>query len=592
MVATVDRSIATKSDYDIEYRIVTPGGEERWLGIRGQPIYDIDGKPLRMSGVSLDITERHDTLQQLRNLNETLERRVTDRTVQLQESETRLRAIFETSYQYQGLLTPDGILLDANMASLNGIKAKLEDVAGLRFWETPWFAGTPGLADAVRAAIPIVAGGEIFSRQIHINLPENGWRWFDLTMRPLRDSEGVVTAIVPEAVEMTEQRQAEEALRQSQKMEAVGQLTGGLAHDFNNLLTGIAGSLEMLQARISQGKLQEAERFINTAQAASKRAAALTHRLLAFSRRQTLDPKPTNVNRLVAGMDDLIRRTVGPHINVEIVAAGGLWETLIDQNQLENALLNLCINARDAMPDGGRLTVETGNRWLDDRAARERDMPPGQYVSLCVSDTGTGMTPEVIARAFDPFFTTKPIGLGTGLGLSMIYGFARQSGGQARIYSEIGQGSMVCLYLPRHPGAETEDETAPGTNEIPRARLNETVLVVDDEPSIRMLIAEVLGDLGYTAIEAIDGAGGMKIIQSDVRLDLLITDVGLPGGMNGRQVADAAREARPDLKVLFITGYAENAVVGNGHLDPGMSVLTKPFAMEALGNKIREIIGS
>jgi CheY-like chemotaxis protein len=326
------------------------------------------------------------------------------------------------------------------------------------------------------------------------------------------------------------------------------------------------------------------------AQNATKRAAALTHRLLAFSRRQTLAPRPTDVNRLIASMEDLIRRTVGPTIEVEVVAAAGLWASQIDSNQLENALLNLCINARDAMPDGGRLTVETSNRWVDEHTARARDMLPGQYVSLCVSDTGTGMTPEVISRAFDPFFTTKPLGQGTGLGLSMIHGFARQSGGHVRIYSELGQGSMVCLYLPRHHTAATEDETTGEAADLPRAEPGETVLVVDDEPAIRMLVSEVLEDLGYAAIEAEDGLSGLKVLQSKGRVDLLITDVGLPRGMNGRQLADAGRVDRPDLKVLFITGYAENALFGNGHLEPGMHVLTKPFAIEALATRIKNII--
>jgi CheY-like chemotaxis protein len=294
-----------------------------------------------------------------------------------------------------------------------------------------------------------------------------------------------------------------------------------------------------LQARLSQGRFNDLERYIVIAQGAAKRAAALTHRLLAFSRRQTLDPKPTG----------------------------------------------------DALPDGGRLTIETGNKSLDQHAGRERDLAPGQYVSLCVSDTGLGMTPAVIARAFDPFFTTKPIGMGTGLGLSMVYGFARQSGGQARIYSEPGQGVMVCLYLPRHHGGvERADELDDTRNEAPHVGQGETVLVVDDESIVRMLVTEVLEDLGYTAIEAADGAAGLKVLQSDVCIDLLISHVGLPGGMNGRQMADAARARRPDLKVLFITGYAENAVVGNGHLDPGMHMLTKPFAMEVLASRIKQLI--
>ncbi|WP_313901521.1 PAS domain S-box protein [Methylobacterium sp. J-076] len=390
----------------------------------------------------------------------------------------------------------------------------------------------------------------------------------------------------------TELLVAEEQLRQAQKMEAVGQLTGGLAHDFNNLLAGISGSLELMQTRMGQGRFGDLDRYMTVAQGATKRAAALTHRLLAFSRRQTLDPKPTDVNRLVAGMEELVRRTIGPQVALEVVGAAGLWATLIDPGQLENALLNLCINARDAMPDGGRITIETANKWLDRPAATTHEIPEGQYLSLCVTDTGTGMPPEVIARVFEPFFTTKPIGEGTGLGLSMIYGFARQSGGQVRIYSEVGQGTTVCLYLPRYYGEANEDDDITRLSEVARAGQGETVLIVDDEPSVRMLVTEVLEDLGYTAIEAADSVAGLKVLQSDVRIDLLVTDVGLPGGMNGRQMADAGRERRPALKVLFITGYAENAFLGSGHLQPGMQVLSKPFAMEALASRIKDLIHS
>jgi CheY-like chemotaxis protein len=375
-------------------------------------------------------------------------------------------------------------------------------------------------------------------------------------------------------------------------MEAVGQLTGGLAHDFNNLLTGISGSLELVQLRVGQGRVTEVERYISAAQAAARRAAALTHRLLAFSRRQTLDPRATDINRLVAGMEDLIRRTVGPAVEVNVLAAANIWTTLVDQNQLENALLNLSINARDAMPQGGTLTVGTGNVWLDERVARDRELTPGPYVVLRVSDTGVGMTRDVIARAFDPFFTTKPIGVGTGLGLSMIYGFARQSGGQVHIHSAVGLGTTVSLYLPRHAGEAENAEPGQTRGEAPRAEQGERVLLVDDEPTVRMLVTEVLEELGYTAIEAPDGAAGLLVLQSDARIDLLITDVGLPGGMNGRQVADAGRALRPDLKVLFITGYAENAVVGPGDLESGMHVLTKPFGLDDLASRIRELIAA
>ena len=350
-----------------------------------------------------------------------------------------------------------------------------------------------------------------------------------------------------------------------------------------------SGSLEIIERRLDQGRTEGIGRFIAGAQNSAQRAAALTQRLLAFSRRQTLDPKPTDVNRLVVGMEDLIRRTVGPSILVEMVGAGGLWSTKVDPAQLESALLNLAINARDAMPEGGRITIETANKWLDARAGAERDLAPGQYISICVTDSGTGIPKDIVDRIFDPFFTTKPIGQGTGLGLSMIHGFVRQSGGQVRVYSEVGHGTTMCLYLPRYSGpldAEPTDADGP----IPNTGAGETVLVIDDEPTVRMLIVEVLVEAGYTTLEAEDGPSGLKILESATRIDLLITDVGLPGGMNGRQVADAARRSRPNLKVLFVTGYAENAAVGNGHLEPGMEVITKPFVMADLADKISEMI--
>ncbi len=461
-----------------------------------------------------------------------------------------------------------------------------------------------------------LATGEPYHIEYRLRHRSGRYRWVLGRAQPVRDDEGRITrwfgtcTDIQEIVDAREvlarsreelEREiekrtqallaAEEQLRQSQKMEAVGQLTGGIAHDFNNLLTGIMGSLELLQTRLARGEIDALDRYILPAQSSARRAAALTHRLLAFSRQQTLEPRPIDINRLVAGMIELIDRTVGPTIQTEVVGAAGLWATFVDQNQLESALLNLCINARDAMPGGGRLTIETANRWMDERAARDRDLQPGQYVSLCVSDTGTGMTPEVIRRAFDPFFTTKPIGQGTGLGLSMIYGFVRQSGGQARIYSEPGQGATICLYLPRHFGDAERIEEPSAPSVAARAEMGESVLVVDDEPTVRMLVAEVLADFGYTAIEASDGPAALRVLQSDARIDLLVTDVGLPGGMNGRQLAEAGRRSRPALKVLFVTGYAEIAVISHGHLEPGMHVLTKPFALEALASRIEEIMG-
>ena len=388
----------------------------------------------------------------------------------------------------------------------------------------------------------------------------------------------------------TERSRAEDALRQSQKMEAIGQLTGGIAHDFNNLLTGIIGSLELLAMRLSQGRIQDLDRYVATARGTADRAAALTQRLLSFARRQTLDPRAIPANRQVAEMEELIRRTVGPSISVTTVLAIDLGAILCDPNQLGNALLNLCINARDAMPDGGSLTVETANILLDGQTARHHGMAPGPYVTVAVTDTGTGMAPEVVARAFDPFFTTKPLGQGTGLGLSMIHGFIQQSGGQVRIESIVGQGTTVRLYLPKIADPLEAEPNRLTLSNAPRAEQGQTVLVVDDEPAVRMLITEVLVDLGYAAVEAANGSSGLTVLRSDARIDLLVTDVGLPDGMNGRQLADAARRARPTLKILFITGYADDAVFGSRHLAPGMHVMTKPFTMEALTSRVKTIL--
>jgi len=383
---------------------------------------------------------------------------------------------------------------------------------------------------------------------------------------------------------------AEEALRQAQKMEAVGQLTGGIAHDFNNLLQGIVGSLDLVEKRQAEGRGADVAKFVAAARASANRAVALTHRLLAFSRRQPLDPRPVQANPLVASMEELLRRTMGERIELALVLADDLWPTLCDPNQLESAILNLAINARDAMPDGGRLVLETVNTELDaSYAARAPEVKPGKYICVSVTDTGTGMPASVIEQAFEPFFTTKPLGQGTGLGLSMIYGFAKQSEGHARIYSEVGHGTTVKLYLPRFSGAleaETQVPAAPGAQPAP---LHATVLVVEDEEVVRSLVLEVIDELGLTPLEAKDGPAGLRILQSRQKIDLLITDIGLPG-LNGRQIADAARLVRPDLKILFMTGYAENAAMANGFLEPGMAMITKPFPIQALMEKIREIV--
>ena len=365
-------------------------------------------------------------------------------------------------------------------------------------------------------------------------------------------------------------------LRQIQKMEAVGQLTGGIAHDFNNLLTGIVGPLDLMRSRIRKGRTESLERYIEMAIASANRAAALTHRLLAFARR-------------IRGMSDLLRRTISESIDLRIEAAADLWLTLCDLHQLENAILNLVINARDAMPDGGRLTIKTANgRASPSSGSSELSEIPAEHVLVRVSDTGTGMPPEVIARAFDPFFTTKPLGQGTGLGLSMIYGFARQSEGHARIESRQGEGTSVDLYLPRHRGSLRSDAPAKVLADAARGD-GHCILVVEDEQVVRDFVVEVLSDLGYRILQATDGQGGLASLLSPDHVDLLLTDVGLPG-MNGRQLADQARLTQHNLPVLFITGYAETAAVSSGFLDSGMAMITKPFTAETLSRRVQEIL--
>ncbi|WP_460114540.1 ATP-binding protein [Pseudomonas sp. H3_G03] len=384
-------------------------------------------------------------------------------------------------------------------------------------------------------------------------------------------------------------RHNEEALRQSQKMEAVGQLTGGIAHDFNNMLTGIIGSLELLRRRVSRGKLDDLDSLIDLGVTSANRAAGLTHRLLAFSRRQSLDSKPVEINQLVVSMGELLQRSINESIKLDMRLTGELWTAEADPNQLESALLNLVINARDAMPGGGQLLVETSNRHLDNVfTAAYGTLTPGDYVELSVSDTGCGIPENVMGRVFDPFFTTKPIGQGTGLGLSMIYGFARQSRGHVTLHSEVGKGTTVSLFLPRFIGEITANLPADPTLP-PFANAGETVLIVEDDPAVRVLVSAVLKELGYAFVEASDADTAVPIIESDQRIDLMISDVGLPG-MNGRQLAEIGRQIRPDLKVLFITGYAEHAAVRGGFLDPGMQLITKPFTFDLLTVKVREMI--
>ncbi|WP_294642495.1 hybrid sensor histidine kinase/response regulator [uncultured Aureimonas sp.] len=575
------RSLATGQLYEIEFRIRRADGTYRWFLVRAEPVRGDDGAIVQWVGTNTDIDQRRRQAEKIERFAASLEEQVRERTADRNAlwqltSDLMLRATFE------------GIMTAVNPAWTEVLGWSEDELVGASLFD---FIHPDDLAHTLTGARELSEGTGHARFQNRYRREDGTYRWISWSTRP---GEGVINAIGRDVTLDIERAEAlaatEEALRQSQKMEAVGQLTGGLAHDFNNLLAGISGSLDMMQTRIHQGRLGELDRYMMGAQGAARRAAALTHRLLAFSRRQTLEPKATDVDRLVAGMADMVRRTVGPEIAVEFHATPDLWSTLVDPNQLENALLNLCINARDAMPDGGRIVVETGNRSLDERSAAGRDLPPGDYVSLSVSDDGVGMSSDVMERVFEPFFTTKPIGVGTGLGLSMIYGFAKQSNGQVRIHSEVGRGTTVTMLLPRHGTAEAAVDLTAAEDAGPQAAVGGTVLVIDDEPLVRMLVVDVLEDLGYRAIEADDGPAGLKVLRSDTRIDLLVTDVGLPKGMNGRQVADAARQLRPGLKVLFITGYAETAVLNHGHLDPGMQVVTKPFDMAVLAKRIQEIV--
>jgi PAS domain S-box-containing protein len=559
--------------------------ERRFVDIVFQPVHDATGA---VSGIFIegsDVTRAKLSEDALLELNASLEQRVAQRTEEYDR-------VWRNSRDLLVIVGTDGIVHAVNPAWTRTLGHDRDEVTGHGFAEFLWSDPAPATQGRPDEAL--------WNRDL-TNF-ENRCRHKDGTPRLISWHTSVQGDLVyAYGRDITGEKEQEEALaraedqlRQAQKMEAVGQLTGGIAHDFNNLLTGIMGALELMQQRVEAGRTGELTRYIGIATVAAKRAAALTQRLLAFARRQPLDPRPVDANRLIASMAEMLPRTLGPSIRLEIVSAADLWVARCDPNQLENAILNLAINARDAMPEGGRLTVETANAHLDEAYCRLQggEVRPGQYVAVCVTDTGVGMPPEVVARVFEPFYTTKPTGQGTGLGLSMLYGFVKQSGGHVRVYSEPGKGTTIRLYLPRHRGGAFEEAADPVPLERAVNPAGGTVLVVEDEAAIRALIGEALGDIGCRVLEAADGPAGLRLLQSGVRVDLLLTDVGLPGGLNGRQLADAAREFQPALPVLFVTGYAHNAAVGNGPaLDPGMEMLTKPFALDALVAKVRDMIG-
>jgi PAS domain S-box-containing protein len=581
-------------DYTVQYRIIRPSdGETRWISVKSTIERDQHGKAIRLVGAHTDVTEQvvadlalrqseerfRKLADQLAELNATLAQRV--------EEKTRERdRIWNVSQDLLVVADRSGVWQTVNPAltrTLGWSEAELLN-------RTSEWLEHPDDGGVTRAQIRKLGRSETTVKfESRFRHSDGSYRWLSWTGVADRDHiYAVARDVTAEKAAAERLKATEEALLQSQKMEAVGQLTGGIAHDFNNLLTGIVGSLDLLQTRLSQGRTDNVARYINAAMTSANRAAALTHRLLAFARRQPLIPKSVDVNQLVVSLEDLLRRTIGETIDLEILAADDLWSTLCDPNQLESALLNLAINARDAMPDGGKLTISTANARLDSVTADTPALSPGDYICIAVADSGVGMSAEVAARAFDPFFTTKPIGQGTGLGLSMIYGFARQSNGHATIDSKIGRGTSVRLYLPRHHG-DVAALHASVAKAAEHAATGETVLVVEDEPVVRGVILEMLGEQGFRTLEAVDGPSGLRILRSSARVDLLITDVGLPG-MNGRQLADQARETRPDLKILFITGYAESVAIADGFLQPGMEMITKPFDLDNLSRRIRAMI--
>jgi len=581
-------------DYTVQYRIIRPSdGELRWILVRSTIERDANGRAVRLVGAHSDVTEqvaaeqalrqseeRYRTLaDQLAELNATLAERV--------EEKTRERdRIWNVSQDLLLVADRNGIWKTVNPAWTRTLGWREAELLN----RTSEWLEHPDDHGITRAQVEKLGRSGATARfESRFRHKDGSWRWLSWTGVPDQDHiYAVARDITAEKAAAERLRATEEALLQSQKMEAVGQLTGGIAHDFNNLLTGIVGSLDLMQTRLNQGRLDNVPRYIDAAMTSANRAAALTHRLLAFARRQPLVPKSVDANQLVVSLEDLLRRTIGETIDLAIVASPNLWTTLCDPNQLESALINLAINARDAMPDGGKLAISTANVSFDGISADAPALIPGEYVCIEVADTGTGMTAEVAARAFDPFFTTKPIGQGTGLGLSMIYGFARQSNGHATIDSTPGQGTSVRLYLPRHQkGIAAEQAAAAASAE--RASIGETILVVEDEPVVRGVILEMLGEQGYRTLEAVDGPAGLLLLRGGHRIDLLVTDVGLPG-MNGRQLADQARETRPGLKVLFITGYAESVAMADGFLQPGMEMITKPFDLGNLSRRVRAMV--
>ncbi|WEK04357.1 MAG: PAS domain S-box protein [Candidatus Devosia phytovorans] len=570
-----------QSQGNIEFRINRADtGERRWLARRGEYLDDFEAEGLRYVGVIYDITDAKLVEERLTQANASLSESVRARTRERDQ-------VWQNSRDILAVVADTGLIRDANPAWQAILGHGIDNVA-----DRPFASFFDDSTQADLHAL-LTRQGERDTIETRMLAADGSERW--ISWFATREDDLVYLY----GRHITAERQQREALvetetqlRQSQKMEAVGQLTGGIAHDFNNMLTGVIGSLDAIKRRIASARYDDLDRFLDAAGASAQRAAALTHRLLAFSRRQSLDRKPTDVAALVTGMYELLQRTLGEQVQLILDLEPQAWQAMTDSNQLENAVLNLAINARDAMPEGGTLSIGLSNRSLSSAdIVNIDDAIAGDYVVLTVGDTGEGMARDVIDKAFEPFFTTKPIGQGTGLGLSMIYGFLQQSGGHVRIKSDPGAGTEVSLFLQRSISSALSPEvTSPIDGDLPAGN-GQTVLVVEDDPSVRLLVVDLLDDLGYQTIDAADGNAAIPILDSKIRLDLLISDVGLPG-VNGRQLADIARATRPDLPVLFITGYAAMATSRQEFLGEGMDMIAKPFDVGTLVAKISAMLDS
>ncbi len=601
--AALERCIAERGALDQRYRLQLPNGETRWALARGRCHCDEQGRPLRFPGAVMDISRQQASEDALRQSEAELKMITDALPVLIGYLDHKERFRFNNRYYTEWFGYPTQWLLGKTAREVLGEQGYAEREQSIRAalagQQVVFEAYSPhrdGQARRMlvhylprRDAQGAVLGFFVMALDVTERWrAEQALRELNETLESRIQERTQALAEVYERLlkEMASREQAQEALRQSQKMEAVGQLTGGIAHDFNNMLTGIIGGLDLIQRYIQSGRHGETQRFIDAAVTSANRAAALTHRLLAFARRQPLNLKRVELNQLIESMHDLLSRTLGRHIQIRNQLQAGLWPVSSDENQLESALLNLVINARDAMPDGGTLLLETRNTEL--RQGEVGDLAAGRYVSLCLTDTGCGMSAKVLASVFEPFFTTKPIGQGTGLGLSMVYGFTRQAGGHIQIASEPGVGTQVSLYLPVFDEQDVVAAPAAETEGPLRAQQGETVLVVEDDPAVRLLVIDVLQMLGYQTLEAADGNAAIRILESATAVDMLVTDVGLPG-MNGRQLADVARQQYPGLPVLFMTGYARQAA-SSDFLEPGMDMISKPFNLDALAKRVSDML--